>query len=101
MQKPTTENETERVDGKTTAPTSVKGRRLLNLLLSLLILVLGLVVATYVTHKAPKAQKRAPVKVIPVVEVQVVQPGEHRIMVPAMGTVVPAREVVLLSLIHI
>jgi len=95
MQKPTTENETERIDGKTTAPTSVKGRRLLNLFLSLLIIVLGLVVATYVTHKAPKAQKRAPVKVIPVVEVQVVQPGAHRIMVPAMGTVVPAREVVL------
>jgi RND family efflux transporter MFP subunit len=95
MQKSTTENETERIDAGTTAPTSLKGRRLLNLFLSLLIIVLGLVVATYVTHKAPKAQKRAPVKVIPVVEVQVVQPGEHRIMVPAMGTVVPAREVVL------
>ncbi len=95
MQKSTTENETERIDGRTTAPTSLKGRRLLNLFLSLLIIVLGLVVATYVTHKAPKAQKRAPVKVIPVVEVQVVQPGAHRIMVPAMGTVVPAREVVL------
>ena len=95
MQKSTTENETERIDGRTTAPTSLKGRRLLNLLLSLLIIVIGLVVATYVTHKAPKAQKRAPVKVIPVVEVQVVQPGEHRIMVPAMGTVVPARELVL------
>ncbi|MGW8222961.1 MAG: hypothetical protein ACWGP1_12515, partial [Syntrophobacteria bacterium] len=61
MQKSTTENETERIDGKTTALTSVKGRRLLNLALSLLILVLGLVVATYITHKAPKAQKRAPV----------------------------------------
>jgi RND family efflux transporter MFP subunit len=95
MQKSTTENETERIDARTTAPTSLKGRRLLNLFLSLLIIVLGLVVATYVTHKAPRAQKRAPVKVIPVVEVQVVQPGEHRIMVPAMGTVVPAREVVL------
>jgi RND family efflux transporter MFP subunit len=95
MQKSTTENETERIDGRTTAPTSLKGRRLLNLLLSLLIIVIGLVVATYVTHKAPKAQKRAPVKIIPVVEVQVVQPGEHRIMVPAMGTVVPARELVL------
>ncbi|MGB7064080.1 MAG: efflux RND transporter periplasmic adaptor subunit [Syntrophobacteria bacterium] len=95
MQKSTTESETERIDAGTTAPTSLKGRRLLNLFLSLLIIVLGLVVATYVTHKAPKAQKRAPVKVIPVVEVQVVQPGAHRIMVPAMGTVVPAREVVL------
>ena len=34
-------------------------------------------------------------KTIPLVEVQVVEPGDHRIMVPAMGTVVPAREVVL------
>ncbi|MEJ2428586.1 MAG: efflux RND transporter periplasmic adaptor subunit, partial [Deltaproteobacteria bacterium] len=67
----------------------------LNLFISLLVIVLGLGVATYITHKAPKAQKRAPVKVIPVVEVQVVEPGDHRIMVPAMGTVVPAREVEL------
>lgn len=95
MQKPTTEKETERIDGRTTAQTSLKGRRLLNFLLSFLVIAAGLVVATYITRKAPKAQKRAPVKVIPVVEVQVVQPGDHRIMVPAMGTVVPAREVVL------
>jgi RND family efflux transporter MFP subunit len=95
MQRPTSETETEKIDGRTTAPTSLKGRRLLNLLLSLLVIVLGLVVATYITHKAPKAQKRAPVKVVPVVEVQVVQPGDHRVTVSAMGTVVPAREVVL------
>ncbi len=95
MQKPTTEKESERIDSSTTAQTSLKGRRLLNFLLSFLVIAAGLVVATYITRKAPKAQKRAPVKVIPVVEVQVVQPGDHRIMVPAMGTVVPAREVVL------
>jgi RND family efflux transporter MFP subunit len=95
MHKPKTEKETERIDGRTTAPTSLKGRRLLNLLLSLLVIAIGLVVATYITRKAPKAQKRAPAKIIPLVEIQVVQPGEHRVVVPAMGTVVPAREVVL------
>ncbi len=95
MEKPINETHNEQIEGRTALLTSLKGRRLLNLFLSLLFIVLGLVVATYITHKAPKAQKRAPVKVIPVVEVQVVQPGDHRIMVPAMGTVVPAREVVL------
>ncbi len=74
---------------------SIKGRRLLNLLLSLLVIAAGLVVATYITRKAPKAQKRPPAKIVPVVEVQVVHPGNHRVMVPAMGTVLPARVVEL------
>jgi RND family efflux transporter MFP subunit len=95
MEKPVKETGDEPMKGRTAPLSSLKGRRLLNLLLSLLIILLGLVVATYMTHKTPKAQKRAPVKAIPLVEVQVVQPGDHRIMVPAMGTVVPAREVVL------
>jgi RND family efflux transporter MFP subunit len=97
MHKPTPEKETDRIDGGTTSLTSLKGRRLLNLLLSFLIIAAGLVVATYITRKAPKAQRRPPAKIIPVVEVQVVQPGDHRVTVPAMGTVVPAREVVLKS----
>jgi len=95
MEKPINETHDQKIEGGAAPITSLKGRRLLNLLLSLLVIVLGLVIATYITHKAPKAQKRAPLKAIPVVEVQVVQPEDHRIMVPAMGTVVPAREVVL------
>ena len=95
MEKPINETVNEQIEGRTAPQTSLKGKGLLHLLMSLLIIVLGLVVATYITHKAPKAQKRAPVKAVPVVEVQVVQPEDHRIMVPAMGTVVPAREVVL------
>ena len=95
MKKSTYNIHDEQIEARTPSRTSLKGKRLLNLFISLLIIVLGLVVATYITHKAPKAQKRAPVKAVPVVEVQVVQPEDHRIMVPAMGTVVPAREVVL------
>ena len=97
MEKPITERHNEEIEGGAVPLTSLKGRRLLNLLLSLLVIVIGLVVATYITRKAPKAQKRAPARVIPVVEIQVVQPGKHRVVVPAMGTVVPAREVVLRS----
>ena len=95
MEKPTYETHDQEIEGRTAPQTSLKGKRLLNLFISLLVILLGLGVATYITHKAPKAQKRAPVKAIPVVEVQVVEPGDHRIMVPAMGTVVPAREVTL------
>jgi RND family efflux transporter MFP subunit len=95
MEKPTNKTVDEQKESRTAPQISLKGKRLINLFISLLVIVLGLGVATYITHKAPKAQKRAPVKVIPVVEVQVVEPGDHRIMVPAMGTVVPAREVVL------
>jgi RND family efflux transporter MFP subunit len=95
MEKPINETHNAQIEGRTAPPNSLKGKRLLNLLMSLLIIVLALVAATYITHKAPKAQKREPMKAIPVVEVQVVQPEDHRIMVPAMGTVMPAREVVL------
>ena len=72
MEKPINETVNQQIEGRTAPQTSLKGRRLLHLLMSLLIIVLGLVVATYITHKAPKAQKRAPVKAVPVVEVQVV-----------------------------
>ena len=93
MEKPTYKTHDEQIEGRTPPQTSLKGRRLLNLFISLLVILLGLGVATYITHKAPKAQKRAVVMAVPVVEVQMVEPGDHRIMVPAMGTVVPAREV--------
>jgi RND family efflux transporter MFP subunit len=95
MEKPTHETVDEQKERRTSPQISLKGKRFINLFISLLVIVLGLGVATYITHKAPKAQKRAPVKAIPVVEVQVVEPGDHRITVPAMGTVVPAREVTL------
>jgi RND family efflux transporter MFP subunit len=95
MEKPTNETVDEQKERTTAPQTSLKGKRFINLFISLLVIFLGLGVATYITHKAPKAQKRAPVKAIPVVEVQVVEPGDHRIVVPAMGTVVPAREVTL------
>ena len=95
MEKPIIERHNEQREGRDAPLTSLKGKRLLNLFLSLLVIVLGLVVAIYITHKTPKAQKRTPVKAIPLVEVQVVQPADHRIMIPAMGTVLPAREVVI------
>jgi RND family efflux transporter MFP subunit len=97
MEKPINETQNEQVDSRAKTLTSLKGRRFLNLILSLVVIAVGLIGATYITRKAPKAQKRTPARIIPVVEVQVVHPGDHRVTVPAMGTVVPARQVVLRS----
>ncbi|MGD8371544.1 MAG: efflux RND transporter periplasmic adaptor subunit [Syntrophobacterales bacterium] len=97
MEKPINETQNEQVDSRAKTLTSLKGRRFLNLILSLVVIAAGLIGATYITRQAPKAQKRAPARIIPVVEVQVVHPGDHRVTVPAMGTVVPARQVVLRS----
>jgi hypothetical protein len=44
---------------------------------------------------APKAHKRPPQRLIPLVQVETVQPGTHRVVVPGMERVIPARELVL------
>lgn len=97
MEEPISETQNEQVDSRAKTQTSLKGSRLLNLTLSLVVIAAGVIGATYLARKAPKAQKRPPARIIPVVEVQVVQPGDHRVTIPAMGTVVPARQVVLRS----
>jgi len=95
MKKLTNQTEIENSQGETGHPPPLKRRRLANLLLSLLVLAVGLAVATYVTRKAPRAQKRAPARVVPVVEVQIIEQEDQRVTVPAMGTVIPAREMEL------
>ena len=97
MKKSPSETQPFLTDDESVGQTSLRRRRMLQFLLSLLVIALGLVAATYITRKAPKAQKHIPARVVPLVEAQVVQTGHHRVTVPAMGTVVPAREVVLRS----
>jgi RND family efflux transporter MFP subunit len=53
--------------------------------------------ATYFKNAAPKAKKRPPEKIIPLVQVKALHPGPHKIIVPAMGSVVPARQMTLKS----
>jgi RND family efflux transporter MFP subunit len=96
MMKPNTEP-LGQMDGTAAALTSPTRRRLLTILLCLLFIGAGGGGATYIFLSAPKAQKRVPAKVIPVVEVQRVEPEDRRVTLPAMGTVIPAREVVLRS----
>jgi RND family efflux transporter MFP subunit len=71
--------------------------RLLRLLLAIIIIGGGIAGATYLNKTAPKTKKRPPVKWVPVVQVEPLQLTRHRVVVTAMGTVIPARQVVLKS----
>ena len=72
-------------------------RLLLNIGLSLAVIVAAVIGAAYITKTAPKARRRPPAKIAPLVEVAQIQPGIHNVAVQAMGTVVPAKEIVLES----
>ena len=58
---------------------------------------MGVGTAAYLKNSAPRTQKRPPVKLSPAVQVEIVRPSEYQIVVRAMGTVIPDREVVLKS----
>jgi RND family efflux transporter MFP subunit len=72
-------------------------RWVINIVLSIALIAAGIAGAAYIGKTAPKARKRPPVKMLPLVQVINVHPDEERIQVPAMGTVIPAREIVLES----
>jgi RND family efflux transporter MFP subunit len=70
-------------------------RWVINIVLSIALITAGIAGAAYISKTAPKARKRPPVKMLPLVQVINVHPEEEQILVPAMGTVIPAREIVL------
>ncbi len=72
-------------------------RPIIRIVLSLVILGVGIGAASYLKNSAPRTQKRPPVKLSPTVLIQTVKPSSYQIIVTAMGTVIPAREVVLKS----
>lgn len=80
----------------TARPAPRRRRRLAaNLLICLVLVAAGIAGAVYFTRSAPKALKRPPEKITPLVVVEAVYPETRRVIVPAMGTVVPARELTL------
>ncbi len=82
----------------TKAGVSRSRRRLIfNIGLSIAVILAGVIGAAYITKTAPKARRRPPAKIAPLVEVVQIKPGTHNVAVQAMGTVVPAREIVLES----
>ena len=79
-------------------PNPVKSPRpVIRIILSLIILGVGIGTAFYLKNSAPQTQKRPPVKLSPTVQIQTALPSSYQIVVTAMGTVIPAREVVLKS----
>jgi RND family efflux transporter MFP subunit len=70
---------------------------IIRIVLSLFILAAGIGAAYYLKNSAPQTVKRPPVKLSPTVLIQTVNPSGYQIIVTAMGTVIPAREVVLKS----
>ena len=74
-----------------------KSRVYLSIVLSIAVLAAGIAGTAYIGKKAPKARRRPPPKMTPLVQVTSVHPGTHKVVVPAMGTVIPAREIILES----
>ena len=72
-------------------------RPIIRIVLSLVILAVGIATASYLKNSAPRTKKQPPVKLSPTVLIQTVKPTSYQIIVTAMGTVIPAREVVLKS----
>ena len=72
-------------------------KRLLRILAAVVIVLIGIAGATYLQKSASTPQRRPPAKWVPVVETQPLQSVAHRVVVAAMGEVVPARTVVLES----
>jgi len=72
-------------------------QRMINLFLCLVILGAGIAGASYLNKTAPKAQKRRPPRMDPLVKVEMIQKTDERATVRAMGTVIPALEMVLKS----
>ena len=65
--------------------------------ISLAILSVGIGAASYLKNSAPKTKKRPPARPVQVVRIETVRPSSYQVTIPAMGTVVPDREIVLKS----
>ncbi|MDL1968164.1 MAG: efflux RND transporter periplasmic adaptor subunit [Deltaproteobacteria bacterium] len=78
----------------TKAPSGRK-KRILKIVLPVIIIIAGIAAAFYLKNTGPKSKRQPPVKLAPVVQVKPLFPANHIVILNAMGTVVPAREVEL------
>ncbi|WP_419661850.1 RND efflux system, membrane fusion protein (MFP) [Desulfosarcina variabilis str. Montpellier] len=69
--------------------------KLRTLIVCLIIIGLGIAGATYVKRTAPQARKRPPERITPLVETTRLVTTTHQVVLTAMGSVVPAREMIL------
>lgn len=88
-----------RFDGKSAAPGAMekKGgparKKIFTVVVILLILGSALAVAGYIKKSAPKPQRRPPLRSEPLVQAETVHKSFEQVVISAMGTVVPVREV--------
>lgn len=80
----------------TRAPAGFRAKAIL-LLLCLAVIIAGGVGALSLVRSAPMVKKRPPLKMTPLVRIQEVFPEEQTLVIEAMGTVVPAQELMLKS----
>jgi RND family efflux transporter MFP subunit len=90
-------NEIRQTDASSQGKPRPRRRWIVNIFLSLAVIGAGITGAAYISKSAPKANRRPPQKMTPLVQVVQVQPETHEVIVSAMGTVIPAREIVLES----
>jgi len=91
------QSEIQQADATPKGKPRPRRRLFVNIFLSLLVIIASVAAAAYITKSSPKAHKRPPPKISPRVQVLRVQPATHEVTISAMGTVIPAREIVLES----
>lgn len=92
---PMPENEIRQADASSRGKPRPRRRWIVNIFLSLVVISAGIVGAAYISNTAPKARKRPPTRMTPLVQVIRVNPDTHGATVSAMGTAIPAREITL------
>ncbi|PID40690.1 MAG: efflux transporter periplasmic adaptor subunit [Proteobacteria bacterium] len=70
---------------------------LVNFVVCLAIVGIGYLIYVHLINTAPKVRQRLPAKTPPRIEAMTLHPVDHRVLIDAMGSVVPAREMVLKS----
>jgi len=80
-----------------TAPPGRWSHTALKILLPLFIVLLAIAGAAYISTTTPTARKKQPAKEVPLVQIEAVHQSGETVVVSAMGTVIPAREIDLKS----
>lgn len=68
---------------------------IVRIVLSIVIIIAGIAGARYLIHTKPKVNRRPPEKMAPLVKTAALQTETYTFGIPAMGTVMPAREITL------
>ena len=88
---------TSPIDSATPSKHRHRWRYAATVMICLVIVSAGVGLGVHLVETAPKAQRRPPAKTLPQVEAMTLHPVEHRVVIEAMGSVIPAREMVLKS----